>query len=302
MRILLILVILMNIGCASDQKTKCNYIEDYFPKVYRADLEFDLENYEEAFNLYKDVFSSCDAKNTLGLNEIGDYTESSAILGKFDVTYEYAKKQILNGVELNRFQNNENFTKFWSSEFGKKLESDYEKLRKEYIENVDFNLRDELVSMRSSDQMYRGRNSNSDWTKQDSIDKIHEKKLIEIFETVGYPTDEIVGPNTMNYTVDLGLFLLHTKDSIRMNYFVPKVKGFVENGTAPPRSLGTMIDQFYLYNDEPQIYGTYGAQGGGYANMIDDLEKVDSNRVSIGLQPLSMKEKKDSIRKVKYGF
>ena len=63
-----------------------------------------------------------------------------------------------------------------------------------------------------------------------------------------------------------------------------------------------MIDQYYLYNDEPQIYGTYQAQSGGYATMIDNLKKVDSNRISIGLPPLELKERKDSIIRAKYGF
>lgn len=156
--------------------------------------------------------------------------------------------------------------------------------------------------MRGADQMYRGGKGEADWAKQDSIDKLHEKRLIEIFESIGYPTDNIVGPFTMYYPVDLVLFLLHTEDSIRMNYFVPKVKEFVINGTAPPRALGTMIDQYYLYNGEPQIYGTYQAQNGGYAEMIDDLKKVDSNRISIGVPPLELKEKKDSLLRIKYGY
>lgn len=63
-----------------------------------------------------------------------------------------------------------------------------------------------------------------------------------------------------------------------------------------------MIDQYYLYNAEPQIYGTYQAQAGGYATMIEDLKQVDSNRISIGLPPLTLKEKKDSLRMIKYGI
>ena len=302
MRITLILLLFIVFSCQSDKKTHCNYITDYYPTIYKADLEFALENYKQAFELYQDAFSACDAKNTLGLNEIGGFTECSAILGKFNITYEYAKKQILNGVELSRFQNNETFNDFLSSDFGKKFASEYNGLRKDFEDNADSKLRDELISMLSADQMYRGRNRQTDWTKQDSIDKIHEERLIELFESIGYPTDKMVGPFSSDNPVDVGIFLLHTDDSIRMNYFVPKVKEFVKNGTAPPRRLGTMIDQYYLYNDEPQIYGTYGAQGGGYAYMIDDLKKVDSNRISIGLPPLALKEKKDSIRIVKYGF
>ena len=302
MRKISFLVLILTFSCQTDKKRECNYITDYYQTVYKADLEFETKNYKKAFELYQDAFKSCEAKNTSTYNEIGKFTESSAILEKFDITYEYAKKQILNGVELNRFENNDNFSDFLISEFGQKLVSEYNSLRKEFETNADFELRDELISMRSADQMYRGGNGEADWAKQDSIDKVHEVRLIEIFESLGYPTDKIVGPRTMDYPVDIGLFMLHTDDSIRMNYFVPKIKQFVINGTASPRILGTMIDQYYLYNDEPQIYGTYQAQGGGYATMIDDLKKVDNNRISIGLPPMELKEKKDSLMRAKYGY
>lgn len=302
MRILSTLLFLFLVGCSTEKKTDCNYITDYYQIIYKADLEYLTENYEKAFDLYQDAFKSCIAKNTITYNEIGNFTETAVILKKYELAYEYAKKQIQNGVELSRFQNNDNFSEFLKSEFGQKLVSEYNGLRKEFENNADFELRDELVLMKSADQMYRGNNYQENKSKQDSIDNLHEKRLIEIFESIGYPTDKIAGPRTMDYPVDVGLLLLHTKDSIRMNYFVPKVKEFVKNGTAPPRTVGTMVDQFYLYNGEPQIYGTYGAQGGGYANMIDNLKKVDSNRISIGLPPLELKEKKDSIIKAKYGF
>ncbi|WP_394751076.1 hypothetical protein [Spongiimicrobium salis] len=265
-------------------------------------MEFETKNYEKAFELYQDAFTCCEAKNTTNYNEIGKFTENAAILEKFDITYEYAKKQILHGVTLNWFETNENFNEFLSSDFGQKFVSEYQKLRKEFENNADFKLRDELVAMRAEDQMHRGGNGEADWAKQDSIDNAHETRLIEIFETMGYPTDKVVGPHTRDYPVDIGLFMLHTKDSIRMNYFVPKIKEFVIHGTASPRILGTMIDQYYLYNDQPQIYGTYRAQGGGYAVMIDDLKKVDRNRISIGLPPLELKERKDSLIRIKYGL
>lgn len=300
MRKIFILVSILTFSCKTDKRKECNYITDYYQTIYKADLEFETQNYKKAFELYRDAFNSCEAKNTSTYNEIGKFTESSAILEKFDLTYEYAKKQILNGVEFNRFENNDNFNGFLISDFGQKLVSEYNGLRKEFEANANFKLRDELIAMRTADQMYRGGNGEADWTKQDSVDKVHEVRLIEIFETIGYPTDQLIGPDTRDYPVDIGLFMLHTDDSIRMNYFVPKIKEFIINGTASPRILGTMIDQYYLYNDEPQIYGTYQAQGGGYATMIEDLKKVDSNRISIGLSPLELKEKKDSIIRAKY--
>jgi len=119
-------------------------------------------------------------------------------LKKFDITYDYAKKQIQNGVELNRFQNNTNFDDFLSSDYGKKFVPEYDNLRKKFIDNADFKLRDELIAMRSADQMYRTSNYQDNIAKQDSIDKLHEKRLIEIFDNIGYPTDKIVDPTLWN--------------------------------------------------------------------------------------------------------
>ncbi|MFD2588766.1 hypothetical protein ACFSQJ_17705 [Croceitalea marina] len=302
MKKLTILLAIIILSCQTEKKTECNYITDYYQTVYKADWEFETKNYQKAFNLYNEAFKSCEAINTTNYNEIGKYTETTAILKKFGITYEYAKKQILNGVELNTFGNNENFNEFLKSEYGERLVSEYQKLREEFEKNADFNLRDELISMRTADQLYRNGNYQENIAKQDSIDELHENRLIEIFENIGYPTDKIVGPHTRDYPVDVGLFLLHTDDSIRMNYFVPKMKEFVQNGKASPWTLGTIIDQYHLYNGDPQINGTYKAQGGGYAKMISDLKKVDSNRISIGLSPLQLKEKKDSLRRIKYGF
>jgi len=302
MRKLSILLTIIILSCQTERKTECNYIKDYYQTVYKADWEFETGNFQKAFDLYNEAFKSCKAVNTPTYNEIGKYTETSAILKKFDITYDFAKKQILNGVELSIIVNNENYNEFLDSEFGEKLITDYKELREEFKKNAHFILRDELIAMRTADQLYRNENYQENIAKQDSIDKIHEKRLIEIFETIGYPNDKIVGPHTRDYPVDVGLLLLHTDDSIRMNYFVPKLKEFVQKGTASPWTLGTVIDQFHLYNGDPQINGTYGAQGGGYAEMISDLKQVDSNRISIGLPPLELKEKKDSLRKIKYGF
>lgn len=302
MRLLTIFLLVILAACSSIKKTECNYITDYYQTIYQADYEFETANYQQAFNLYQQAFNSCTPINTYTYNEIGKFTETSAILKKFDITYIYAKKQVDHGVEISRFQNNSKFEEFFTTKYGKKFITEYQDLREKFLATANLKLRDELIAMRSADQLYRVQGRKGDWTKQDSIDKRHKKRLIEIFESIGYPTENIVGPSTTDFRFDVGLLLLHTKDSIRINYFVPKLKKFVQNGTASPLNLGTIIDQFYLYNNEPQIYGTYGAQGGGYANMIPDLKKVDSNRISIGLPTLELQQKKDSLARKKFGL
>lgn len=303
MKLFIFLLFSVLFSCSENRKTECNYITDYYQTIYKADYKFETKNYQKAFDLYQTAFKSCEPITTMGYYEIANFAETTAILEKYDLTFEFVKKSILKGSELSRFQNNKNFEGFMASKYGKQLAQEYDALRSQFMEKIDLKLREELILMRYADQGVRSKGSETDCKKVDSIDKLHELRLIELFESVGFPNDEMVGPYSLDMKqTDVGLLLLHTDDSIRMNYFVPKVKEFVKKGDASPNVVGTMIDQYYLYNKEPQIYGTYTVQGGGYANMIEDLKKVDSNRISIGLPPLDLLRKKDSLNKIKYGF
>ena len=58
-----LLVLIIVFYCTSKYQSDCNYITDYYQNVYKADLEFELGNYERAFDLYITAFNSCQAKN-----------------------------------------------------------------------------------------------------------------------------------------------------------------------------------------------------------------------------------------------
>lgn len=298
MRLVLSILLSILFGCSVNKKSECNYITDYYQTIYKADYEFETKNFQKAFGLYQTAFNSCEPITTLGYNEIVKFAETTAILKKYNLTFEFVKKSILNGTELSKFQNNTNFEGFMASKYGKQIDQEYEALRNQFMDRIDLKLRNELILMRFADQGIRNQGSNTDWTKIDSVDKLHERRLIEIFESIGYPNDEIIGPPSLDGRLtDLGPILLHTDDSIRLNYFVPKIREFVRKGKASPYYVGAMIDQYYYYHKEPQIYGTIRG-----VNMIDNLKKVDSNRVSIGLAPLDLARKMDSLNKIKWGF
>lgn len=289
------------VGCVSEAKNDCNYITDYYQTVYKADLEFQTENYKKAFELYQDAFNSCEPINTPTYDELGNFAETCAILGKNELAFEFIKKQIRRGYEIKWLQQNSNFDNIFKTEKGITLLAEYDNLKTKALLDLNLALREEIKKMLYEDQKYRNGNYQEFIDKQEAIDKFNTNRIIEIFNKIGYPNESVIGSFSVDSSqTDIGILLLHTSDSIRMSYFVPKLKEYVENGTCSPSTLGKIIDQYYLYNGEPQIYGTYQSKSGGYANMTDDLKKVDSNRISIGLAPLKLKEKKDSIIKVKY--
>lgn len=288
--------------CKTEKITECNYIENYYQKIYLADFEYMTDNFEKAFELYQDAFSSCEPINTSGYNELGNFARTCAILGKNELAIKFIKKQIERGYELKWLLEDEAFDKVFTSKKGKKLISNYISLRKAALSKLNLELREEIQKMEIEDKKYRTSNYQENVEKQNAIDNYNTNRIIEIFNEFQYPNETLVGSYGVDQNpADIAIILLHTSDSIRINYFVPKLTQFVKNGTCSPHTLGVIIDQYYLYNGEQQINGTYSKQEGGYANMILDLKKVDSNRVSIGLPPLKLKEKKDSILRIKFG-
>ena len=299
MRIVLPLTFILIISCSQKNTPVCDYITDYYQTIYQAELEYELKNYERAFELYQSAFNTCTPINTITYYEIEKYAKVCSILGHNKLALDFIELDLKNGYLLKWLLQDSSYSKVFATEKGKKLIANYDNIRADYLKGVNLELRKEIQEMNRLDQLYR--NGQYQENKQDSIDKINTSRLMEIIEQFGYPNDRVIG----NYSVDqsntdIVTMLLHTSDSIRMSYFVPKLKEYVKAGVCSPKSLGQVIDQFYLYNGQPQIHGTYEAQNSKYANMIDDRKQVDKNRISIGLPPLELDERIDSIKRINY--
>lgn len=299
MRIVLPLTLILALSCSQKSKTHCNYVTDYYPTIYRAEIAYELKKYDRAFELYQSVFNACTPINTYTYNEIRKYVDLCLILGHDKQALDFIELNLKNGAELKWLLQNPNYTKVFETEKGKKLIINYDNIRSNYLKRINLELRKEIQEMNRLDQLYR--NGQYQENKQDSIDKINTNRLREIFEQFGYPNDQVIGSYSVDrINTDIITMLLHTSDSIRMSYFVPKLKEYVKTGVCSPKTLGQVIDQFYLYNNQPQTHGTYEAQNSKYANMIADRKQVDKNRISIGLPSLELDERIDSIRRINY--
>jgi hypothetical protein len=299
MRIILPLTLILVISCSQKSKPVCNYITDYYQTIYQAELAYELKKYDRAFELYQSAFNTCTPINTYTYNEIGKYVEICLILGHDKQALDFIELDLKKGNELKWKLEDPVYSKIFSTEDGKKLIANYDNIRSEYLKGINLELRKEIQEMSRLDQLYR--TGQYQENKQDSIDKINTNRLREIFEQFGYPNDEVIGSYSVDrMNTDIITMLLHTSDSIRMSYFVPKLKEYVKAGVCSPKTLGQVIDQFYLYNNQPQTHGTYQAKNSRYANMIDDRKQVDKNRISIGLPSLELDERIDSIKRINY--
>ena len=286
-KILICLLILLS-SCQKSNKTECDYIKNYYPNIYKADYEYHIGNYKKAYDYYHIAFDNCEPLNTPLYYEIRKFAKVSALLNKNKIALKFIKIDINNGATINSIINDTTFSNVLKSTQGKVLIQDYDSLRKDYINKVDLQFRKEMLEIFRLDQAFR-----QDPIKLDSIDKINEKKLIDIFENKGYPNNKLIGhPSIDRQNINMSIILRHTDDSIRKSYFIPKVTEFVKNGTCPPNDLGVLVDWYYLRRKEKQIYGMFPIKEG---NTISDLKQVDKNRQSIGLPTLEQVRKRDSV-------
>jgi hypothetical protein len=155
--------------------------------------------------------------------------------------------------------------------------------------------------MNERDQKYRTRADRQQYpTEQLKLDSLNIVKLKEIFETWGFPGQDLIGYIPVDSTEQLSVLniLMRTPGDIRQEYFIPKMQSFVEAGKCPPNDLGLLIDQYYLSREGYQLYGTMAGPKGLFP--IKDRRRLDERRLAIGLPTLSMETQRDSVIRMSF--
>tara|TARA_B110001450_G_C17543228_1_gene449489 strand:+ start:31 stop:924 length:894 start_codon:yes stop_codon:yes gene_type:complete len=295
-RIILILILISTVSC--QKKNECNYIENYYQKVYLAEEAYYKEDYQKVFEQMSEAEKSCEVLNQRGIYEMLKYAESSARIGKKDKALQLIRQLLLNGYEIDQLANNEAFQNLVGLKEWSQLEKDYQNLHNEYLNSVDLELREKIAEMKRIDQMFRQRGE-YDQQKSDSIDAINEPELKRIIEKYGYPDERIIGGFKIdNQHVDPGILLFHFDD---YEYWTKKLEELIEKGEAPPQSLGNFVDSYQRRVPEQKkyIYGIYDNVG---EESTKEYEKLDERRVSIGLAPMQLKRSIDSLKRKYYGY
>ena len=297
MRLLLLTFLIIFLSCSNQKYADCNYIIDYYPNTAEAEIQFYEGNYEVAFKLYEKIFRKCEAIKLSTHHDTDNFAKICAELDKPELALEYIEKSILKGATLKEFLDDSTYSSLFETKEGQQLISNYSRLREEYLDKLNLRLRAELQDMIKLDRQYN-------MTRfQDSMFSVNDQRLYEIFEQYGFPNDQIIGNYGVDQTrADPTILLLHTSDSIRENYFIPKMKEMVKSGQCSPLTLGMVLDNLALFNNQPQTHGTYRTKNGRHAVMITDTSDVDANRKEIGLPPLKIAERLDSLKMKYFGI
>jgi len=271
---------------------KYNYIRNYYPNMYIGIIEYEKNNYLKAYNHFNLAFANCPARNTKTFYEIDMMAKTSAIIGKDKTCYTMIKKQLNNGFTISKYTSDSIYNLFFAKKIGKKLIMKSDKITNEYFKSIDTSLYNTLVAMSCNDQKNRG---NID---QLELDIANESLLIKIFEQNKFPKESLSRYKNNSF-VDIHTILLHTRDSIRINYFLPKIKGLVIDGKCDPYIYASLYDQYYLYNNLYQIYGTYKNRDRTMSNHIS-IDSININRLNIGLPTLEQNEEIHNLKIINY--
>lgn len=251
----------------------------YYQNIYRADSLFLVGQYQKANNILENTFDNFKPINLPYYEEYKSYVKTNYLIGK--------KTKAINSLESLISEYGITWLKINRDPILKEIvkTNDYPKaqyniLRVHYENTTLPDLKKEIEEMYMNDkkirEKYMGTNN---LNKIDSVDKWNTSRLVEIFENHGYPSPKKLGLSNSNSNFDrkVATLLLHTKSTIRNKFFLPKIKGSVENGSCDPLIYGFLVDQLLVYEGKSQKYGTYNT----HQELI--IDSINKSRKTIGL-------------------
>ncbi|RIV30366.1 hypothetical protein D2V08_14780 [Flagellimonas lutimaris] len=147
------------------------------------------------------------------------------------------------------------------------------------LKNKDLKLRNELIK---KEELSNGYNE-----EMEALHNTNAKELSQIIDEIGYPTIDKVGKEANEAA---WLIIQH---SIGQPEFMKKsaemLKKAVQENKADPISLAYLADRIAVFEGKEQLYGTqfdWDINGVMSPNQIDDIEKVNLRRKTLGLNSL----------------
>lgn len=271
------------IGFSQTRKTneQYDYINNYYQYVYQANYEFLNNNYQKAYDLLKTAESNCPLLCQTGIYEPKLLAQSAYVIGKKKEALKYAEILMKDfGFTISFFESDSILEQFKTIRGWKKIEKKAQKYRKEYLANVDFDLRKELYQMKVDDQSVR--TNGYDREKAKVVDSINQEKLLKIIKEYdfypSYGMNEVGNYNVDEYDPDVSVLIMHiTRD--KADFWKPILLELIRRGKAPANLYGSLSDSVLRMNGMFD-YGIYQNVG---PEQINDYENLDKRRISVGL-------------------
>ena len=281
MRILLPFLILITIGCSNQKKdsgieteTKSDF-EKYDELVWSGMLNFKDKDFQNSLSNFQDAFKIKSDEN------VSDYfyASASALNLKMD---EVAKDLIIKAIQKtnaseNYFDNFDEFNQFREKKLFSEIKADYAKYKADFIKNLkNPEIYKEIELLAERDQKVR--TDGSSLEEMQKVDSLNIKRLIDINKKYGWFDKQ-------------GILLwhhrgIHKDDNYVWNYFRPLINEKIDKGELRKSYWARFDDEKSMLRGKGvQVYGTYWSNYDQFP--IDNINKVDSLRSSVGLPSLA---------------
>jgi hypothetical protein len=285
MKIILPFLLFFIVGCSNNEKenetevkTKSD-LEKYDELVWSGMLYFKDQKYENSLSNFQDAFRIKSDEN------VSDYFYASTAALNINKD-KIAKDLIVTAIQKinaseNYFDRFDEFNPYKGKELFTDIKINYSKYKSDFFNNLKYpEIYKEIELLVEKDQKVRTDGSSGQEMRK--VDSLNIKRLIEINKEYGW--------------FDKQWLLLwhhrgiHRDDNYVWNYFRPLIKEKIEKGELRKSYWARFDDEkSMLDGNDFQIYETYWNNYDQFP--IENINKVDSLRSSVGLPPLAYMEK-----------
>lgn len=266
----------------SNKKLSSGSYNNYYRLSAIADSLHFIKQYQKSFETMDTVFSKLKPLNIEEFAEYNTYLKNKHILEK-DIHINEVESLVRNyGVSLEVFKSDSILKLIYNKKNIK--EARFLELYTEYEKSLNLDLRKKLIEALVEDQETFRKGSEEDLRK---VYLKNEKMIIELFENNIYPNSSVIGPRFyLDNLINFEALLSHTSESVRKNYFLPKIKKFIKEGKCyNVNTYMMLIDQMTIGKDnEEQKYGTFSIHQLNkkkYAEYNRNRRKLDIGTTSI---------------------
>lgn len=264
-----------------------NYIE-YYNHCNEGDRKIYLEDHESALINFEKAFQGVPYIHTKQLEKA---SKCAVKIEKFDKAYQYGKKALLQGSNL-QFLKDKESKKFRKTSLYKNLTDSLQIFNKLHLTQINLPYKKLVDSLHFIDQnIIRGnRTVKSDY----KIDKTNFPKdlfdldalvfntLLEAIDKFGFPSEKKIGIEGYNH---VWVILHHNLRLPENKAYLPLAIEAVKNGMYLPTNFAWMYDQSKInIGEEPEFY--YGVPLP--KTLTNSLkEEIDKKRRLFGIKPFS---------------
>lgn len=268
----------------------------YHQNVIQIENLIAQERFSEALTQYDILFED------YAFVFVRDYkiaTQLALLLTEHDKAYTLLKKGISAGWELKHIKKNKLINRLKSDSLWKQLKKEYKTLHNNYNKQFDSQLKKTIKKMFSKDQ----------WKAIQAALKFNEKgqkrylekkftphseaqikELIRIFNSEGYPGEQLIGNNYWSSTIishHNSITQSYTKQDTLYTTIKPLLFEALKSGNISPFELAS-IDEWYLmtkHNDGNSFYGILETP------KSNQLKNINKRRETMGLRSIETRDK-----------